>query len=78
MGTSQRYKDKEQMTDDLNKFLIYYNLNRRHGSLRRELKCKTPFDAVKKWYQLKPALFIICLDVFEDKLLRSMEQRCET
>jgi transposase-like protein len=73
-----KYKNKEQMVNDLNKFLIYYNLNRRHGSLRRELKCKTPFDAVKKWYQLKPELFIICLDMFEDKLLRSMEQRCET
>jgi hypothetical protein len=32
-------------------------LSRRHGSLRKELNVKTPFNAIEKWYQLKPELF---------------------
>jgi hypothetical protein len=31
---------------------VNYNLYRRHGSLRRELKVKTPFNAVEKWHEL--------------------------
>jgi len=41
----------------LDKFLIFYNLHRRHGSIRKELKVKTPFNAIEKWYQLKPEIF---------------------
>ena len=43
------YTNLEQMNQDLMKFLVHYNLYRRHGSLRRELKVKTPFNAVEKW-----------------------------
>jgi len=52
------YKTKLELETDLIKFLKNYNLYRRHGSLRKELNVKTPFDAVKKWYQLKPEIFI--------------------
>jgi hypothetical protein len=38
--------------------LVYYNLNRRHGSLKRELKVRTPFEAVECWYRMNPELFI--------------------
>ena len=51
------YKSKSELKTDLTKFLVYYNLYRRHGSLRKELNVKTPFDALEKWYQLKPELF---------------------
>ncbi|TAF93803.1 MAG: hypothetical protein EAZ32_00940 [Cytophagia bacterium] len=29
----------------------------RHGSLRKELEVKTPFQAVEKWFVIKPELF---------------------
>ena len=38
-------------------FLIHYKLYRRHGSLRKELKVKTLFKAIEKWYELAPETF---------------------
>ena len=52
-----QYLSSNEMKTDLTKFLIYYNLYRRHGSLRKELKVKTPWEAMEKWYQLKPKIF---------------------
>ena len=43
--------------DELLKFLMYYNLYRRHASLRKELNVKTPFDAIKKWFKINPEIF---------------------
>jgi hypothetical protein len=37
--------------------LILYNLYSRHGSLREELKVKTPHNAVEKWFELDPEIF---------------------
>jgi len=37
---------------DLLKFLMYYILYRRHGSLRKELNIKTPVDAIEKCLKL--------------------------
>jgi len=34
--------------------LLGDNLYRRLGSFRKELNVKTPFDAVNKWFELKP------------------------
>lgn len=45
------------MKEDLIRFLIHYNLYRRHGSLRKELKVKTPFDSIEKWYELDSTIF---------------------
>ena len=36
----------------------FYNLHRRHGGLRKELKVKTPFDAIEKWFAIKPEIFM--------------------
>ncbi|MGK0326196.1 MAG: anthranilate phosphoribosyltransferase [Polaribacter sp.] len=36
------------MNQDLVNFLLHYNLYRRHASLRKELKVKTPFNALEK------------------------------
>ena len=47
----------EEMNAGLKDFLIHYNLYRRHGSLRRVLKVKTPFQAVEKWYEPEPEIF---------------------
>jgi len=32
----------EDLKEDLNKFLIYYDTNRKHGGLTKELKVRTP------------------------------------
>jgi transposase-like protein len=79
------YKDKSQMNDDLIQFLIYYNLYRRHGSIRKELNVKTPFQAIEKWFVLKPEIFKISPDEFKNKILNLNQNRvnlyqqpCET
>jgi len=63
---AEDYDNIDDVKKDLNKFLIFYNLNRRHGSLRKELKVRTPFDAVQNWFQTKPEIFKILPDVFQD------------
>lgn len=60
------------------KFLIYYNFNRSHGSLRKELKVRTPFEAVKYWFEIKPEIFKILPDVFQDIVFDNRGQCCET
>ena len=57
------------MEKGLAEFLIFYNLYRRHGSLRKELKVKTPFEAVEKWFELKPELFKINPPEFKKRIL---------
>jgi transposase-like protein len=64
-----QYQSLEEMKIDLSKFLTFYNLYRRHGSIRKELKVKTPFDAVEKWYQLKPEIFKITPEQFKNNIL---------
>jgi len=65
------YKDKTELKADLDKFLVYYNLNRRHGSLKRELKVRTPFEAVECWYRMNPDIFIKSPDMFRADLLKN-------
>ena len=48
------YNDKDEMQKELLKFLTYYILYRRHGSVRKELNVKTPFNAIEKWFDIKP------------------------
>ena len=81
------YKSLDEMKDDLMRFLVSYNLHRRHGSLRRELKVKTPFDAVITWHRLNPTIFKENTEKFKLKILdllnpkskqEKTEQHCET
>lgn len=74
---AKEYTNIEDLQADLNKFLIYYNFNRRHGSLRKELKVRTPFDAVQSWFQMKPEIFKILPNVFQ-YIAFGMLQRGET
>jgi len=74
---AEEYDNIEDVQKDLSKFLIFYNFNRRHGSLRKELKVRTPFDAVQSWFQTKPEIFKILPDVFQDFAFE-MVQRGET
>ena len=61
-----KYLNVEEMNKDLLNFLGFYNLYRRHGSLRRELEVKTPMKAIEKWYELKPEIFLITPKCFEN------------
>jgi len=58
---AEEYQNIDDVKKDLDKFLIYYNFNRRHGSLKKELrvivplqgtiKVRTPFEAVQSWFR---------------------------
>jgi transposase InsO family protein len=77
------YENLEQMNVNLMNFLVFYNLHRRHSSLRKELNVKTPMDAIEKWYALKPEIFKETPLEFKNKILNLnntsiKEQPCET
>ena len=80
------YHSLKQMNDDLMNFLVHYNLQRRHGSLRKELNVRTPFNAVEKWHELDPDIFKISKAEFKNKILNlkpksntsCLQQPCET
>lgn len=80
------YKSLMEMDEDLTSFLVHFNLYRRHGSLRKELNVKTPFDAVEKWFELDEEIFKEKAWEFKNKILnlkfefnaRYIEQPCET
>ncbi|MBL0708205.1 MAG: hypothetical protein JJW00_04080 [Sulfurimonas sp.] len=74
---AQEYDNIEDVQKDLSKFLIFYNFNRRHGSLRKELKARTPFEAVQSWFQTKPEIFKILPSKFQDIAFGKKVQRCE-
>ncbi len=63
---SKKYQNNDELEIDLNKFLIYYNFNRRHGSLKKELNVRTPFDALEKWLSLEPDLFRVNPEEFRN------------
>ena len=65
----KQYQSLDEMKNDLNNFLLFYNFNRRHGSIRKELNVKTPFNAIEKWYQLKPEIFKITPNKFKNNVL---------
>jgi transposase InsO family protein len=52
-----KYNSTKEIRDDLLKFLRFYNLARVHGGLRREIRRKTPYDALWYWYNIYPNLF---------------------
>jgi len=62
-------EDTMEMNTDLAKFNAYYNFHRRHGSLRKELNVKKPFQAVEKWHELKHELFKITPNEFKNNIL---------
>jgi IS30 family transposase len=70
------YANRPEMEQDLLGFLSFYNLFRRHGSLRKELNVKTPFQAVEKWFALKPEIFKIHPNEFKLKLFDLNKSSC--
>ena len=76
----EEYKNIEELTASLNKFLLFYLFTRRHGSLRKELgvHVRTPFDAIECWFNIEPELFKISPCDFQSMNLKKLEQRGET
>lgn len=79
------YTNKEEMNNALMAFLVHYMLYKRHGGLRRELNVKTPYQAVEKWFELKPGIFKENPLLFKKKILFFInnnsslhKQPCET
>jgi len=64
------YQDLDQMSIAFMAFLVQYNLFRRHGSIRRELNVKTPFNAIEKWFEIEPEIFKEKPYEFKNKLLK--------
>ena len=64
-----KYNNKVELQKGLTDFLIFYNLYRRHGALKNELNVKTPFEAVLKWFEIKPELFKINPKEFKNGIL---------
>lgn len=52
------YDSYDCLEKHLMEFLVFYNTNRRHESLVKELKVKTPLDACNKWINTVPHLFV--------------------
>lgn len=56
----QNHYDKvEDMIKELDKFLVYYNTQRRYSGLVKELGVKTPLQALEKWYEINPNIFLV-------------------
>jgi transposase InsO family protein len=72
------YKNEIELKADLDQFLVYYNLNRRHGGLKQELKVRTPFEALQCWYRINSEIFRKSPDMFRADLLKIKVQRSET
>lgn len=70
-----KYQSLEDMKNDLSEFLQYYNLYRRHGSIRKELNVKTPFNAIEKWYELKPEIFKITPSQFKNNIINLKQNK---
>jgi len=53
-GTTKqhKYKNVQQMKDDLKRWFVYYNFHRRHRTIN-----STPYEAVEKWFRKNPKLF---------------------
>ncbi len=71
----EEYEDLEAMISDLDKFLLYYLFSRRHGSLKRELNVRTPYEALQSWYNLEPKLFTKHPEKFRADAILWLQQR---
>ena len=72
---TEEYEDLEAMIRDLDKFLLYYLFSRRHGSLKRELNVRTPYEALQSWYNLEPKLFTKHPEKFRADAILWLQQR---
>jgi transposase-like protein len=80
------YADLSEMNQKMLEFLTYYLLHRRHAGLVKELKIKTPMQAIEKWFLIEPQLFKDNPETFKQKITNltlslskvKTKQPCET
>jgi len=72
------YESYEKLEKDFEKYLIFYNFKRRHSGLVKELKVRTPFEAIQFWYKLKPEIFKKTTEEFQTPFFKSFTQPRET
>ncbi len=72
------YANVDEMKVNLALFLSFYNFSRLHSGLKKELKVRTPSDALDYWYKLSPELFKISPDTFRTIHAPKTQQRGET
>ncbi|HPM89361.1 MAG TPA: DDE-type integrase/transposase/recombinase [Tenuifilaceae bacterium] len=73
----EQYANKQSMEAHLLEFLVFNILYRRHGSLRRELGVKTPYEAVEKPLVFKNKV-VKWQRHFKSKQGSFIQQPCET
>ncbi len=64
------YENMEQMDTDLIAFMLFYNLYRRHWWIVKEIRKKTPYDALQHYYEITPELFTETPEQFRKKLYK--------
>ena len=69
------YNTVDEMKADLDKFLLYYLFVRRHSSLQKELRVRTPYNALEKWYTIEPKIFKHPPEMFRHYAFALLEQR---
>lgn len=71
---TKKYVSVKEMQDELNKFLLYYNTTRRHGTLQKQTGFRTPFEAVENTYKTNPELFLKNPQTMKEKLVALQKQ----
>jgi transposase InsO family protein len=71
----EKYNNLEEMVTDLDRFLLYYLFARRHGSLKRELNVRTPYEALQNWYNLDSTIFTKHPEKFRTDAILWLQQR---
>ena len=62
------YKDLNHMKKDILTFMLFYILNRRHWWIVKEIKTKTPYDALVYYYEIYPDSYKEPPEKFKQKL----------
>jgi len=61
---STDHKNIEELKEDLNKFLIYYNTNSNLVELKKNLKPEHLDEVIKIWFDIEAGIFKISPDDF--------------
>lgn len=64
------YDNALSMINDLMRFMVYYNLERRHSWVYSEIRKKTPYDALEYYYNIMPEKFKETPIEFKKKLIK--------
>ena len=71
----EEYKPLKEMITDLDKLLLYCLFSKRHGSLKKDLNVRTPYETLQNWYNLDPnTRFIKHPEQFRADAIRWLQQ----